>query len=114
MYCEIPIQFTDAVLGGELLVPTIDGKVSIKIPSETQTGATFRLRGKGVKSLRGSKTGDLICKVIVETPTKLTTDQKDMLKAFQESLDQNSKSHTQKKSSWQSKMKSFLEKLGLS
>ena len=67
LICEVPISFVNAVFGGELNVPTLDGQVKLKLPSETQSGKAFRLRGKGVKSVRGGATGDLICKVIIET-----------------------------------------------
>ena len=60
LHCETPIQFTEAALGAEITVPTIDGKISITIPEETQTGTTFRIRGKGVKGLRSHQAGDLI------------------------------------------------------
>ncbi|MCB1790073.1 MAG: molecular chaperone DnaJ, partial [Gammaproteobacteria bacterium] len=72
LYCEVPIDFPTAALGGELEVPTLDGKVMLKIPEGTQTGKMFRMRGKGVKPVRGGPQGDLICRVVVETPVKLT------------------------------------------
>src|SRR5574343_1968656 len=68
LYCEVPISFPTACLGGELEVPTLDGKVKLKIPAETQTGKLFRLRGKGVKPVRGGSVGDLLCRVQIETP----------------------------------------------
>src|SRR3990167_2463090 len=68
LYCEVPISFADAALGGELEVPTLDGRVKLKIPEGTQTGKMFRLRGKGVAPVRGGGAGDLMCKVVVETP----------------------------------------------
>lgn len=86
LYCEVPISFSNAALGGEIEVPTLDGKVKLKVPSETQTGKMFRLRGKGVKSVRSSVTGDLMCKVVVETPVKLTDDQKDLLRQLDDSM----------------------------
>jgi molecular chaperone DnaJ len=85
LYCEVPISFTLAALGGEIEVPTLDGRVNLKVPNETQTGRMFRMRGKGVKSVRGGPIGDLICKVIVETPVKLNETQKQLLKDFEES-----------------------------
>ena len=77
LYCEVPITFADAALGGELEVPTLDGRVKLKIPAETQTGKLFRLRGKGVKPVRGGSVGDLLCRVSMETPVKLNKEQKD-------------------------------------
>ncbi len=71
LYCEVPINFTMAALGGEIEVPTLDGRVNLKIPGETQTGKLFRMRGKGVKSARGGAQGDLLCRVVVETPVGL-------------------------------------------
>lgn len=86
LFCEIPISFTTAALGGNVDVPTITGAVSLKIPAETQTGKLFRLRGKGVKSLNTGMVGDLIVQVVVETPVKLTKEQQDLLKQFEDSL----------------------------
>ncbi len=105
--CEVPISFVDAALGGELEVPTLDGKVMLKVPEETQTGKLFRLRGKGVVPVRGGSPGDLICKVIVETPVHLSKHQKDLLRQFQEATE--GQKHSPKKSSWFDGVKSFFE-----
>lgn len=86
LYCEVPISFTHAALGGEVEVPTLDGKVKLKIPAETQTGRMFRLRGKGVKSVRNGVTGDLICKAVVETPVNLSEQQREYLRSLDESM----------------------------
>ena len=86
LYCEVPINFTMAALGGEIEVPTLDGRVNLKIPGETQTGKLFRMRGKGVKSVRGGAQGDLLCRVVVETPVGLNEKQKQLLKELQESF----------------------------
>ncbi len=86
LYCEVPINFAMAALGGEIEVPTLDGRVKLKIPSETQTGKLFRMRGKGVKSVRGGGTGDLLCRVVVETPVNLNDKQKGFLRELQESF----------------------------
>ncbi len=86
LYCEVPISFPTAAMGGEIEVPTLDGRVNLKIPSETQTGRMFRMRGKGVKSVRSSMTGDLLCKVVVETPVKLSEYQRKLLREFEESM----------------------------
>ncbi|MEW6996719.1 molecular chaperone DnaJ [Colwelliaceae bacterium BS250] len=86
LYCEVPIGFTIAALGGEIEVPTLGGKVKLKVPSETQTGKMFRLRGKGVKSVRSSMIGDLMCKVVIETPVNLTSEQTDLLNQLQASM----------------------------
>lgn len=114
LLCEIPISFVCAALGGEIKVPTLDGEVSLKIPHETQTGKVFRLRGKGVKSVRGQGLGDLLCSVVVEIPVNLNPEQSEYLKKFQESLDNDAntgKSHSPKTASWFTKVKSFFEGL---
>ncbi|EKE83793.1 molecular chaperone DnaJ [Idiomarina xiamenensis] len=86
LYCEVPVSFTRAALGGEIEVPTLDGKVKLKVPQETQTGRLFRLRGKGVKSVRTGATGDLICKVLIETPVNLSDRQRDLLSELESSM----------------------------
>jgi len=110
LHCEVPVTFYAAALGGEVEVPTLSGNVSLKIPSETQSGKQFRLRGKGIKALRGSHTGDLICKVVVETPINLSEDQKQALKAFDELLKNDSKNHTPKTKSFFENVKNFFQK----
>ncbi|REF26165.1 molecular chaperone DnaJ [Xenorhabdus cabanillasii] len=86
LYCEVPINFATAALGGEIEVPTLDGRVSLKIPAETQTGKLFRMKGKGVKSVRGGVQGDLLCRVVVETPVKLNEEQKELMRKLGESF----------------------------
>ncbi|WP_194757306.1 molecular chaperone DnaJ [Aliidiomarina indica] len=86
LYCEVPVSFTHAALGGEVEVPTLDGRVKLKIPAETQTGRMFRLRGKGVKSVRSGAVGDLVCKAVIETPVNLSAKQKALLKEFEDSM----------------------------
>lgn len=108
LYCDVPISFVDVALGGDVEVPTLDGRVKLRIPEETQTGKLFRIRGKGVAPVRGGSTGDLLCKVNVETPVKLTKEQKTLLQSFQETLDASSK-HSPQKSSWFESVKSFFE-----
>jgi molecular chaperone DnaJ len=111
LYCEVPISFPTACLGGELEVPTLDGKVKLKIPAETQTGKLFRLRGKGVKPVRGGAIGDLLCRVIIETPVHLTKDQRDMIEQLGQSLVGGGKHHSPQEHSWLDGVKSFFEKL---
>lgn len=82
LYCEVPIDFTDAALGGELEVPTLDGRVKLRIPEGTQTGKLFRLKGKGVKPIRSHAPGDMLCRIVIETPVNLTSQQKDSLREF--------------------------------
>ncbi|KGD70596.1 molecular chaperone DnaJ [Tatumella morbirosei] len=86
LYCEVPINFAMAALGGEIEVPTLDGRVKLKIPAGTQTDKLFRMRGKGVKSVRGGSIGDLLCRVVVETPVNLSEKQKELLSELGETL----------------------------
>lgn len=86
LYCEVPINFAMAALGGEIEVPTLDGRVKLKVPAETQTGKLFRMKGKGVKSVRGGNQGDLLCRVVVETPVSLNEKQKQLLRELEGSL----------------------------
>ena len=111
MYCEIPISFTDAALGGELEVPTLECKVKLKIPSETQTGKLFRLRGKGVTPVRGGGQGDLLCRVVVETPIHLTKRQKEILAEFEEIQTSQGNRQSPKKTSWFDGVKQFVDTL---
>ncbi|MDG1667990.1 MAG: molecular chaperone DnaJ [Opitutae bacterium] len=85
LFCEVPIKFTLAALGGAINVPTLFGKGSLKIPTGTQTGTTFRLRGQGVPHLRGNRKGDLLIRVQIEVPTKLSSEQKKKLEDYAES-----------------------------
>jgi molecular chaperone DnaJ len=113
LFCEVPICFTSAALGGEMEVPTLDGKVVLKIPAGTQTGKMFRMRGKGVKPVRGGPQGDLICRVVVETPVHLTDRQKELLKEFDETLQGHSgKKHSPNSTGWVDGVKKFFENMG--
>ena len=109
LYCEVPINFVDAALGGELEVPTLDGKVKLKIPSETQTGKMFRLRGKGVQPVRGGPVGDLMCRAVVETPVNLSGQQKQLLEEFRSTLNEGGNSQSPRQSSWFEGVKSFFD-----
>lgn len=113
LYCEVPINFADAALGGEMEVPTLDGRVNLKIPPETQTGKLFRLRGKGVQPVRGGPVGDLLCRAVVETPVKLTKKQKELLEEFRDTLGNGSKSHSPRQTSWFEGVKKFFEDMKL-
>jgi len=108
LYCEVPISIIDASLGGELEVPTLEGRVKLKIPEETQTGKLFRLRGKGVSPVRGGSTGDLLCRVAVETPANLTKHQRELLKELKESFEKEG-NQSPKKASWFEGVKSFFD-----
>ncbi len=113
LYCEVPLSFTTAALGGELQVPTLDGKVKLKISPETQTGRMFRLRGKGVKSVRSGAIGDLLCKVVVETPVNLSSKQKDLLRELEESMGKGSDAakHRPKEQGFFDGVKKFFDDL---
>ncbi len=111
LYAEVPISFADAALGGELEVPTLEGRVKLRVPPETQTGKLFRLRGKGVKPVRGGAVGDLLCRVVVETPVNLTKKQKDLLGEFQASLGESNQKHSPRKTSWFEGVKSFFDEM---
>lgn len=109
LHCEVPISFITAAVGGAIEVPTLEGRVTLKIPAETQTGKAFRLRGKGIKSIRSYAPGDLLCKVVVETPINLSREQKDLLTKFQESLEQGQGKHSPRLNSWFDGVKKFFE-----
>ena len=113
LYCEVPITIVDAALGGDLDVPTLDGRVKLKIPAETQTGKLFRLRGKGVKPVRGGSVGDLLVRVVVETPVKLNKEQKALMEKLRSSLGEGGKSHSPRQTSWFEGVKNFFDDLSL-
>ncbi len=108
LHSEVPIDFVVAALGGEIEIPTLAGQVKLIIPAETQSGKLFRLRGKGVKALRSGGVGDLLCRAVVETPVKLSSAQKDMLKEFSESLKKDNKDHSPQSKSWFDSVKDFF------
>jgi molecular chaperone DnaJ len=109
LHMTVPISFTQACLGGDIEVPTIDGHVLLKIPAETQSGKTFRLRGKGVKPLRGGSLGDLLCEVNVEVPVNLTKEQRELLSSLEKSL-REGKNHNPQSKNWYDSMKQFFKK----
>jgi molecular chaperone DnaJ len=109
--CGIPVNFAVAALGGSVQVPTLDGEVTLKIPAETQSGRVFRLRGKGVRPVRGSGPGDLFCRVEVETPVNLTAEQKRLLEAFNEALVAGGDRHRPRNRSWLDGVRRFFEKM---
>jgi len=108
LYCELPISMTQAILGGTVEVPTLNGRVNLKVPKETQNLKQFKISGKGVKSVRNSLVGDLICTVHVETPVKLSAEQIELVKKLDESLQKNKK-HSPKTKTWFESIKSFFE-----
>jgi molecular chaperone DnaJ len=109
--CEVPISFATAALGGSVEVPTLEGNVALKIPSETQSGRSFRLKEKGVKPVRGGATGDLFCRVVVETPVKLTDEQRALLRAFEDSVQKSDKTHSPRERTWLDGVKRFFENI---
>ncbi len=113
LYCEVPISMIDACLGGELEVPTLDGRVKLKVPEGTQTGKLFRMRGKGVVPVRGGPSGDLLCRVVIETPVNLTSDQKQLLENLRESMGGTKHKHSPKQNSWFEGMKNFFGEMKL-
>lgn len=109
LFTEIPISFTTAALGGALDVPTLDGSVSLKIPAETQTHKVFRLSGKGVKSVRSHREGDLMVRVVVETPVKLSKAQKELLEQFEQTFEGSEQKHSPRKHSWLDGVKNLFD-----
>ncbi len=108
LYCEVPVSFITAALGGDLEIPTLEGRASLKIPAETQSDKVFRLRGKGVKNVRSGQLGDLYCRVTVETPVNLTKHQKELLREFEQTLRDGGARHNPREQTWVEKVKSFF------
>jgi molecular chaperone DnaJ len=109
LHCEMPVSFTKAALGGEIEIPTLDGYAKIKIPSETQSGKVFRLRGKGIKGVRSQSMGDLLCHVVVETPVNLTSRQKELLHELEQINDSDGGRHNPRAKGWMDRVKEFFE-----
>ncbi len=108
LYCEMPVSFATSVLGGDLEVPTLDGRASIKVPAGTQSEKLFRLRGKGVRNVRSGQTGDLYCRISLETPVNLTAKQKELLQEFERSVKEGGTRHSPREASWVDKLKGLL------
>jgi molecular chaperone DnaJ len=108
LHCEMPISFTVAALGGEIHIPTLDGEAKIKIPAETQSGQVFRLRGKGIRPVRQSSSGDLMCHVVVETPVRLTDRQKELLHELEEINKKDGDKHNPRAKGFMDKVKDFF------
>lgn len=108
LYCEVPINLVTAALGGELDIPSLEGRIKLKIPAGTQTGKVFKLKGKGVQSVRGGGPGDLLCKVTVETPVNLSKRQKELLKELEDSLAAE-RDHNPQVEGWFKRVKNFFE-----
>lgn len=110
--CDVPISFATATLGGDVELPTLAGNVSLKIPAETQSGKTFRLRGKGVITVRDRHTGDLFVRVVLETPISLTDEQIELLKRFDVSVSAGGDRHNPRAGGWMDTVKRFFESIG--
>jgi len=109
--CEVPISFATATLGGDVELPTLDGTVSLKVPDGTQSGKVFRLRGKGVTTVRDHRTGDLFARVAVETPVNLTPEQEKLLGKFEASVSAGGDRHNPRAGGWLESVKRFFERI---
>jgi molecular chaperone DnaJ len=108
LHCQMPVSFTTAALGGEIEIPTLEGEAKVRIPAETQTGQVLRLRGKGIKGVRASHPGDLLCEIVIETPVKLTDRQKDLLRELEELNRRDGDRHNPRAKSFMDKVKEFF------
>ncbi len=112
LHCEVPIRISQAALGDTVRVPTLDGEAEIRVPAETQSGKLFRLRDKGVKSVRSRAPGDLYCRVVVETPVNLTSEQRELLEQFEATFtSDNARRHSPKSSTFVDGVKGFWERM---
>ncbi len=105
------MSFACAALGGTVQVPTLGAPVSLKIPAGSQSGRVFRMRGKGVTTIRGSLHGDLMCRIVVETPVKLSVEQKELLETFDASVRNDSVNHSPREKGWLDGVKRFFERV---
>ena len=96
-------------MGGERENPGLNGQLNLKIPASTQSHRSFRMRGKGVKPVRGGPVGDLICQILVETPVRLNTEQKELLEQFGKLMGKSAKQNSPNENSWVDGMKKFFE-----
>lgn len=111
LFCEAPVSFATAALGRDIEIPTLDGKVMLKIPPETQSGRLFRLRGKGVRAVNSPTRGDLLCRVAVETPVNLNKKQKALLQEFEDIVGKDEKRHRPRANSWLAGVKKFFDNM---
>jgi molecular chaperone DnaJ len=100
-----------AILGGDVELPTLNGNVSLKVPAGTQSGKVFRLRGKGVITVRDPRPGDLFAKVSVETPVNLTPEQKEMLEKLDDSIRAGGEKHSPRAGGWLDSVKRFFDRI---
>ena len=108
LHCQMPVSFTQAALGAEIEIPTLDGSAKVKIPTETQTGQVFRLRGKGIKGVRSSYPGDLLCEIVVETPVRLTERQKELLRELEDINGKDGDRHNPRAKGFMEKVRAFF------
>ena len=112
LHCEVPIRISQAALGDTVRVPTLGGEAELRIPAETQSGKVFRLRDKGVKSVRSRAPGDLYCKVAVETPVNLTAEQRELLEKFEATfVGEGARRHSPKTSTFLDGVKGFFDRI---
>jgi molecular chaperone DnaJ len=109
--CEVPVSVAIGTLGGEVELPTLDGNVSLKVPAGTQSGKIFRLRGKGVITVRDPRKGDLFAKVAIETPVNLTPEQKELLGQFDELIRAGGEKHSPRAGGWVDTVKRFFDRI---
>ena len=109
LHCTVPVGMTTATLGGNIEVPTLNGKAEIDLPESTQSGKTFRLRGKGIKGVRSSYPGDLYCHISVETPVRITEHQRKLLKELDESFKKSGDRHSPNAKSWTDRVKDIFK-----
>jgi len=109
--CEVPISIATATLGSDVELPTLDGNVSLKVPAGTQSGKVFRLRAKGVSTVRDARQGDLFAKVAVETPVNLSSEQKDLLQQFEELIQAGGEKHSPRAGGWLDTVKRFFDRI---
>ncbi len=108
LHCEIPVSFGIAALGGEIEVPTLTNRVAFNVPAGTQTGRTFRLRGKGIKGVRSAQPGDLFCHVKIETPVNLTDREKELMREFERLVVEGGAKHSPQAKSWMDKVRNLF------
>lgn len=109
--CEVPVSIATATLGGEVELPTLDGHVSLKVPAGTQSGKVFRLRGKGVTTVRDPRRGDLFALVSVETPVNLTPEQQTLLEKFDALVKKGGDKHSPRADGWFDTVRRFLDRI---
>src|SRR5690606_17696562 len=112
LHCDVPIRLGQAALGASIRVPTLGGEVELKVPAETQTGKVFRLRDKGVQSVRSRHRGDLYCRVVIETPVNLTGEQRGLLQKLEASFTgEDARRHSPRSSTFMDGVKGFWDRM---